>query len=141
MKVNVKEINNTANSVLLADEHGTESWFVLQEQVKMQYVALGDAEASIDMNLNQVSYLKMDKAPAKTPGFSKPNQGFGKSTPTQTEEKKFYKTKHLVLEGLTGEELRTALDAASEQNWVIATQTHLAEGKWYAIIYYKVPPQ
>ena len=143
MKVKVKEINAQNNSVLLEDEHSTESWFTLQEQVKIQYVGLGDAEATIDMKLNQVSYLKMNKAVPKAGGFQKKTTGFGSQVPverpgeSQTQEKKFYKTKHVVLEGLTGEKLRIALDAASDTNWVIATQTHFVDGKWYAVVYIK----
>jgi len=158
MKVEVKNKSQENNSVLLVDEVGVEKWFPLAERVKMQYVSLGEAEATVDMEKGVVTYLKMDKAPfvGKTkPGFvSRPKQdtqksfrgNFGKPEPSvgsnePEPEKKFYKTKHMVFEDLTGEELRVALDAACAKNWVIATQTHFAEGKWNAVIYYKVKPE
>ena len=151
MKATVKQISKENNSVLLVDADGAEQWFNLAEQVKILYVKLGEAEVTVDQEAGEVTYLKMEKAPQKS-GFNKPAQkSFGQNpakpaqapiqpTPPE-EEKKFYKTKHIVLENLTGEELRIGLDLASEQNWVIATQTHLVEGKWYAVIYYKVKPE
>lgn len=44
-------------------------------------------------------------------------------------------TKHMVIENVTGEELRKALNLASEQFTVFATQTHIENGKWYAVIF------
>ena len=102
------------------------------------------------MENSEVTYIKMDKAtPRKAGPTSQKTQktfggNFGKPKPKSEEpeeQKKFYKTKHMVLEDLTGEELRAALDAASEHNWVIATQTHFIDGKWYAVVYYKVKPE
>jgi len=143
MKVMVKAKSEEKNSVLLGDEHGMEQWFTLADRVNMTYIHPGPAEATVDIAKNVVTYLKMEKSQAK-PGF-KPKTGFGpaptKPESAPQEEKKFYKTKHMVLEGLTGEELRTGLDIASDQNWVIATQTHFVDGKWYAVIYYKVKPE
>ena len=43
MKVNVKEKSVEQNSVLLADESGVEEWFPLADNVKMQYVSIGEA--------------------------------------------------------------------------------------------------
>ena len=145
MKANVKEKNVEDNSVLLEDESGNEQWFPLSERVKMQYVSIGKAEVTCDMVNLEVTYLKMDKPAAHFQKPQKPQKTFGenftKPKPKEEEERKFYKTKHIVLEGLTGEELKTALDVASANNWVIATQTHFVDGKWYAVIYYKQPPQ
>lgn len=159
MKVNVVEKSVSNNSVLLADEDGAEKWFPLAERVNMKYVSIGKAEATVDIENEQVTYLKMEKKVAKAgPTFGKPQKTFGQNfekpiekpagtnlptgyTPVQEPEKKFYKTKHIVLEKLTGEELTIALDAASKSHWVIATQTHIVDGKWYAVIYYKVKPE
>jgi len=141
MKVTVQEKSEENNSVLLADAIGVSKWFKLADRVKMSYVSLGEAEATVDREGEVVTYLKMEKSS----GFgSKPKGNTQKSFGSKTEkpeEKKFYKTKHLVLEKLSAEELRTALDIASEQNWVIATQTHFVDGKWNAVIYYKVKPE
>jgi len=154
LKVNVKGKSGENNSVLLEDEFGIEQWFPLADNVKMQYISIGKAEATVDMENEVVTYLKMDKsAPRKAgPTFKKPQKtfggNFGKPKPSSEpepeemqDERKFYKTKHIVLEDLTSEELRIALDKASELNWVIATQTHFIDGKWYAVIYYKVKPE
>ena len=148
MKVNVKGKSGENNAVLLEDEGGNEQWMPLADNVKMQYVSIGKAEVTITDEL--VTYLKMEKkTPKAGPTFGKPQKTFGSNfekpvekKPTEPEEeKKFYKTKHIVLEGLSGEELRAGLDAASAHNWVIATQTHFIDGKWYAVIYYKVKPE
>ena len=148
MKVNVKGKSGEKNAVLLADDDGNEQWFSLADKVDMKYVSIGKAEATVDMENEQVTYIKMEKkAPKAGPTFGKTQKTFGgnfekpkpKSEPE--EEKKFYKTKHIVLEGLTAEELRAALDKASEMNWVIATQTHFINSLWYAVIYYKVKPE
>jgi len=152
MKVNVKNKSFENNSVLLADEDGAEKWFPLADNVKMQYISIGKAEATVDIENEVVTYLKMDKPAPRKAGstFQKPQKTFGgnfgkpveKPEPTEENgEKKFYKTKHIVLEGLTGEELRAGLDVACLHNWVIATQTHFVDGKWYAVIYYKVKPE
>ena len=148
MKVKVKEIDANSGGVLLEDEHGTESWFTLGEKVKIMYVKLGDAEATVDITNNQVTYLKMEKVSGS---YQKPANSFGGNSkkpeqfpvvrPGETEEKKFYKTKHFVVEGLTGPELQAALDSNCAEHWVIATQTHFVDGKWYAVIYYKVKPE
>jgi len=138
MKVEVKEIDEAKNSVLLECE-GQQEWFVLADAVKMQYVRLGIAEATVDMIEKKCSYLKMEKS-----GFKK-SSGFGKlkdkTFPKAEQEKKFYKTKHLVLSNMSDEELRIALDTACSNKWVIATQTHFVDGKWNAVIYYKVKPE
>jgi len=142
MKIEVKAKSEAKNSVLLVDQIGIEKWFKLGEKVKMQYVGLGEAEVSIDSENDVVTYLKMNKPSKSGFGYKTTNtqKSFGGNL-EKPDEKKFYKTRHLVLENLTGEELRTALDTACDQNWVIATQTHFAEGKWNAVIYYKVKPE
>ncbi len=149
MKVNVKGKSGEENAVLLEDEDGTEQWFPLADNVDMKYVSMGKAEVTIGVD-QDVTYIKMEKkTPKAGPTFGKTQKTFGtnfekpkpKSEEPKEEEKKFYKTKHIVLEGLTGEELRAGLDAASAHNWVIATQTHFIDGKWYAVIYYKVKPE
>ncbi len=150
MKVNVKGKSGENNAVLLEDEEGNEQWFPLADNVDMKYVSVGKAEVTIGVD-QDVTYIKMEKkAPKAGPTFGKTQKTFGanfekpveKPEPKkEEEEKKFYKTKHIVLEGLTGEELTASLDAASQNNWVIATQTHFIDGKWYAVIYYKVKPE
>lgn len=148
MKATVKAKSEENNSVLLVDESGAEEWFTLAEHVKMTYVRTGVAEVTVNQEDGLVTFLKMDSPPKKYPqksGFGKPAQkSFGQNSPKpgeESEERKFYKTKHLVFENLSTEELRTALDLACEQNWVIATQTHFAAGKWAAVVYYKVKPE
>jgi len=144
MKVNVKAKSEKNNSVLIEDEAGVEKWFPLADRVKMQYVGIGSAEVTLNREAEEITYLKMDKSvpakPAQTPQktFS---ENFQLKKPGEATEKKFYKTKHLVLENLTGEQLRIALDAACANNWVIATQTHFVDGKWQAVVYYKQPPE
>ena len=147
MKVNVKGKSGENNAVLLEDEGGNEQWFSLADNVDMKYVSIGKAEVTIDEE-ELVTYIKMEKkTPKAGPTFGKPQKTFGgnfgkpKQKSEEPEEKKFYKTKHIVLEGLTAEELKTALDNASKENWVIATQTHFIDGKWYAVIYFKVKPE
>lgn len=143
MKVKVKEIDEAKNSVLLEDEHGTDSWFALGEKVKMMYVKIGDAEATVDVGTMHVTYLKMEKVSSD---FQKSANSFGGKSEKKDEfpvvkpgqqEGKYYKTKHKVIENVTGQELETALDLIASQNWVIATQTHFVDGKWSAVVYIK----
>ncbi len=149
MKVKIIEIGE--GRVNLEDGNGVSQWVNLAEWVKPNFVKLGDAEVTIKED--QVTFLKMSEAP-KTFGKTQksfggnfggtgapPPQSSGYPKASPPEEKKFYKTKHLVLENMTAEELKTQLDVASEQNWVIATQTHFVGGKWNAVIYYKVKPE
>lgn len=139
MKVKIIEIDG--RRVNLEDAIGVSKWVDLAEWVKSSYVKLGNAEVTIKED--QVSFLKM--ADSK-PTFGKPAKSFGGNfdeTPKNSEEpeKKFYKTKHVVLENVTAEELRVALDMACANHWVIATQTHFVNGKWSAVVYYKVKPE
>ena len=138
MKVKIIEIGQ--GRVNLEDGNGVSKWVNLADWVKPNFVKLGDAEVTIKDDL--VTFLKMAESKATFGKTQKSSGGnFGEPSKNEEPEKKFYKTKHMVLENLTTEELRIALDTASEQNWVIATQTHFVDGKWSAVIYYKVKPE
>jgi len=134
-----KVIKFEDGKVTLQDETGAQGEFALGEKVKPEFIKVGTAEVSLNPGRDTVTYIKMDSAKPvfggkpKAAGFGKPKE--------EPEEKKFYKTKHLVFSDLSDEDLRKALDLASEQNWVIATQTHREKGKWCAVIYYKVKPE
>lgn len=136
MKVKIIEIDG--RRVNLEDAVGVSKWVDLAEWVKSSFVKLGNAEITIKEDL--VTFLKMTESKST---FEKPAKKFGENfdeTP-KNEERKFYKTKHIVVENLTKEELRVALDNACANHWVIATQTHFVNGKWSAVIYYKVKPE
>lgn len=91
--------------------------------------------ATVGLNeKGDVTFIKQGKSSQDAP--SDQNNYYEKGPEVQeSTSKNVSGTKHFVMSELSDEELRVALNTASEQNNTIATQTHRENGKWAVVIY------
>jgi len=91
----------------------------------------GKATITLDEKGN-VTFIKQEKSIQTA--SNDPEQGYNSNEPSVNHGNT---TIHFVLSDLDDEGLRLALNGASEQYNVFATQTHRENGKWCAIIFAK----
>ncbi len=108
-------------------------WFQLAEYIEAKYIPKSEAQVSVTIEGDVVTFLKREKS-AQAPHTQAPQGGtFQQASNFKPENN----TKHVVGDGLSSEDLNATLDRISSENNVIATQTHFRDGKWAYVCYMK----
>jgi len=96
--------------------------------VKIDYVKVGNCEYGIDKSNGLIKFFKHTKEDTQVPVT--PTSSYSK--PISSE-----KTKHKVLTEMDGDSFERELNRLSMELNVFATQTHIKEGLWSGVVFYK----
>jgi len=142
--VEVIHIDTPMSMVKVRFHNGSEKLFKIVAPAKVEYAKLG--MASISIVNDEITYLRSGES-SFTPKPNFPKKQYNNSFSQGSDYKVEKRTKHLVVEGLSSEELNTLLDESSEYKEVFATNpffydTGIVENgkkihKWSAVIYFK----
>lgn len=101
--------------------------------VKMQYVKVGNCEYGVDKSNGLIKFFKhVGEGQTPTVPTVTPRPSYTPTTPVVSAV-----TKHKVITEVDETAFEKRLDELSLEFNVFATQTHIKEGLWSAVVFYK----
>lgn len=123
---------------MCSDVHGNEvtidgqTYGIDTNVVNMQYVKVGNCEYGIDKLNGLIKFFKHDRGTNTQTPTATPRPSYTPTTPVVSAV-----TKHKVITEVDETAFEKRLNELSLEFNVFATQTHIKEGLWSAVVFYK----